>query len=184
MAISQQIEILEHNLFVTLDSRDPLGLWTIRVQVTGDASGGSVKVAFLAAQTNRVYVCHGVTLSGQGSTANAIGKLRLLTNFPPATPAGGNEGFSFNRAFTITREPLLTEPEDNIGATSNSMMIGTDKILLFGPIPSDSGPVGIVELETQDNTLNAAYFFEGWGYYWDKVAVLNAPGGPRFPGSS
>jgi len=184
MAISAEATVLEHNLFKAGDARDPLGIWTIRVLITGDATSGSIKVGFQASQTNRVYVCHAVTLSSNGSSANAIGKLRLLTNFPPATPAGSTAGFAFNRAFSITREPLLTEPEDNINAASQPMMINSEKLLLFGPLPSDDGPVTIVELETQDNTDTASYFFEAWGYYWDKVAVLNTPGGPRFPGSN
>lgn len=183
MAIVNETEILEHNIFTTRDARDPLGIWAIRVEVTGDASGGTVKARFQAPQTNRVYTCNMLTLSGDASAASVIAKFRLLTNFPPATPAGGTAGFAYNRVFSVTREPVLTSPSDNWGSVGNDM--GDAKhLLLFGPIPSDDGPVAIVEMENAVNTLAASYFFEGWGYYWDKIAVLNAPGGPRFPGSS
>lgn len=183
MAITTSQGVLEHHIFATRDARDPLGVWTARAEVTGDASGGTIKIQFLAPQTNRVYTCTMLTLSGDGLAASAIGKLRLLTNFPPAGPEGGTAGFSYNRVFTVTREPLITSPSDNWGASGDDMG-NSDTLLLFGPLPQDPGAVAIVEMEVNSNVLNSAYFFEGWGYYWDKVAVLNAPGGPRFPGSS
>jgi len=183
MAILQSAELLEHNIFVQGDARDPLGVWAIRMNITGDASGGTVKALFLAGQTNRVYTCTMLTLSGDGLAASAIGKFRLLTNFPPATPLGGSAGFSYNRVFTVTREPLITSPSDNWGSTGDDMG-NSDTLLLFGPIPADPGPVAIVEMEVNSNVDGSSYFFEGWGYYWDKVAVLNAAGGPRFPGSN
>lgn len=183
MAIVSAVDILEHNVFKTRDARDPLGIWAYRNIVTGDASGGSVKATANAPQTNRVYTCLFLTISADDLVANEIAKFRLLTNFPPAGIAGGRAGFSFNRVVTITRTTVLTSPEDNWGSVGNDMG-NSDKLLLWGPLPVDTGSVPIVELEVQTNTLNAVYFFEAWGYYWDRVAVLEAPGGPRFPGSS
>lgn len=185
MAILLEIEVLEHNLFVTRDARDPLGIWTARAVITGDASGTPIVMRFLAAQTNRVYTCHAVTMSSNGSVATYLGLVRLLTNFPPATPAGGAAGYSYNRVFSVVREPLFDPPEDNINAASSQLLNGTEKLLLWGPTPAFADvSIPIVEMQINENTLAATYFLEVWGYYWDKVAVLNAAGGPRFPGSS
>lgn len=183
MAILEEVEVLEHNIFIQRDARDPLGIWTCRVLVIGDASGAPITMRFLAPQTNRIYVCHAVTLSSTGSLATYTARLRLLTNFPPATPAGTTAGFSYNRVFSVVEELSFTSPLESINAASAVLMNGTDKLLLFGPIPADPGPVAIVELESSVNVLAATFFFEAWGYYWDKVGLLNTAGGPRFPGS-
>lgn len=187
MAIVENVAVLEHQIFKQRDARDPLGVWVIRHTVVGDASAGSIKIGFEVSgvqSSGRIYNCISLTIADvSGGAANGLDlKLRLLTNFPPGDPTGGTGGYGLTRigsaAFRVNTG--FTAP---FGAGNNNILIGAheDKILLFGPQPSQS-EVNITEMELPENVLNNEYSFEGYGYFWDR-AVLQAPGGPRFPGS-
>ncbi|KKL17299.1 hypothetical protein LCGC14_2486920, partial [marine sediment metagenome] len=55
-------------------------------------------------------------------------------------------------------------------------------ILIFDP-RQGAGVLNMIELEMGVNVNTDTYAFEAYGYYWDR-SVLNAPGGPRHPGSA
>lgn len=184
MAISLTVAILEHQVFKQRDARDALGIWNGRLGVTGDATGGSTKVNFLAtaAQTGgRVYVCEAFDIASiQGLAGNAGGKWRLLTNFPPADRNGGLAGNSFGRTFTFDFNPGFTEPEGLIDGQWGGSPLVINRVLLFGPRQPGQTQVSILELEIDQNVDLSTWSFEAWGYYWDRE-VVQVPGGPRLP---
>ncbi len=182
MAISQFATVLQHQLFIQRDARDPLGVWVIRHAVTGDATGGSIKVEFQSNTPQRIYVVKALQVAGlTGITSSNTLKVRLLTNFPPANLLGGVEAFAtlqmISTAFLV--DSSLTEPI--AGPDFKLIEPPMDEILLFGPSPAFAQTVvGLTEIEIDQNINNATYSFEGYGYFWDQGA-LRAPGGPRKP---
>ncbi len=185
MAITTEQSVFASALWPQGDIRDPLGVWGSRVGVTGDASGGSIKVGLLEVADRKaglVYTCYSAHAAGlTGTFTDDAIKCRLLTNWPNVDIVSGVQGYAtaiaglldFNTNFTapnyvVNRQPLVT-PNDRF-------------LLLFDPRPS--GPLAtLVELEVTQNVDLATYAFEAYGYFWDR-SVLNAPGGPRHPGAS
>lgn len=183
MSIVINSVILEHQLFVQRDGRDPLGVWGHRGTVVGDASGGTIKqgLTILAlGDAGRIYTCYSVAINKEtGVDAAAAGKVRLLTNFPPMDRAGGTTAFGSARRVTVNAgtgfsAPILMIDAGDFGITPQERFV-----LLFGP--QAGANVNIVELEINENEDLAVYTFEGYGYFWDRQ-VLYVAGGPRHPG--
>lgn len=188
MAITVLSTILNHNIFFQRDARDPLGVWVTREGVTGDATGGSIKVGVnipVGRDSGRIYTCYSVNIAKlTGIDAASAGKVRLLTNFPDADPSVGVQGYASARRVTINAGTGLTPPITMIDAADIGVTPQERFLLLFGPVLTEDeepGGVNIVELEINENENLATYTFEAWGYYWDRQ-VLYVPGGPRHPG--
>lgn len=187
MAISTSVNVVQTALWPQGDARDPLGVWGSRIAITGDASGGSIKVQHSAAADRRrayVYTCYhviGVQLTGS-ITANTFWKTRLLTNWPDISPETGIVGFSTFSAAVLQGTAGFTAPEFGPGMGTPALNPLDRFILLFDP-RSSSGALPLVETEWGENVDLATYVFETYGYFWD-LAVMQAPGGPRHPGSS
>lgn len=179
MAIAENTAVLAHAIIKQRDARDPLGIFVNRHLITGDASGGTIKVSIAAAQTYHIYALTAFTLSVQTLAADSIGKLRLLTNYPPALPDGGLSAFAWNRVFIISNTSM-TAPGDSMGISQGAIGLETGKVLMFGGDFQTVVPQNIIELEIEDNILNQSYFFEVYGYFWDRSSIL-VPGGPRLP---
>lgn len=185
MAILGDAEIIATQLWPQGDIRDPLGVWGARLGVTGDASGGSIKVGMQAsaginaAYIYTVYNLNFSQLTGTGIT-DAIG-VRLLSNWPDADPAVvGVQGFGSHIMTPMVIDPTMTPP---ISAPGIPLVGPNDRfLLLFDPRPG-AGTLIIVEMEFGNNVDTVTYTFEGYGYFWDR-SVLQAPGGLRHPGSS
>jgi len=185
MAISNTVEVATTALWPQGDIRDPLGIWGFRLLVTGDASGDGIKVTAFAPAGLRaayVYACYDlnfVQLTG-ALTAGDI-KYRLLTNWPnvdqalPGVQAYSSAVFLVSGGNTGLSAPIL-------GAQRQAVSPNQRFMLLFDPRPGALA-LNIVEIEYFENVNAATYSFEGYGYYWDR-SILNAPGGPRHPGSS
>ena len=185
MAIEEQATVIQTALWPQGDMRDPLGIWGCRLGVTGDASGGSIKVQFRVPalrKSSYIYTAYsviGVQLTG--TATNVSIKTRLLTNWPDVDiGVNGVQGYATAFAATIVQDGQFTSPT----AVPNTTLIreGDRFLLLFDPRPT-GGPLDIVELEWGENVDLATYSFEGYGYFWDR-SVLNAPGGLRHPGSN
>lgn len=189
MAIDTTGTVVQTALWPQGDERDPLGVWTARVLITADASGPPIKVGFAIPQARRssyVYTCYDIQaskLTGIVTASNA--HARLLTNWPDATPdLPGVQGFATHRLFVLDGDAAFTAPIEGIGAAVTGPLLPNDRfILLFDPRPSIAGDLEIVSMEVDDNVDLETWSFEGYGYFWDR-SVLNAPGGPRHPGSS
>jgi len=186
MAISTSANLIPHQLWPQGDIRDPLGVWGARLLVTGDASGGGVKVAVQAEAgvgAAYVYTCYDVNVSiivqAVSGTSN-LTKVRLLTSWPDVDPTVGVQAYSSNHFFRVESSAGMTPPIG--GPTTPTIDPQQRFLLLFDPRPQTAALV-IVELEYGDNDLNDVYSFEAYGYFWDR-SVLNAPGGPRHPGST
>lgn len=183
MAIVESAGILEHQLFKQGDARDPLGIWTIRHPLVGDASGGTIKVSFTSPNQSRIYTCYGLNIAGVNlNTSGGSAKVRLLTNFPPGTPTGGVAAFSTLRIVNDGWDFQTNMTDPKVGLNFAPINAVDRFILLFGPVPQGESPIAIVETEIINNVDGAGYVFEGYGYFWDR-AILQVAGGPRHPGS-
>jgi len=186
VAIVEAVELRTTALWQQGDIRDPLGVWGFRLGITGDASGGSIKMTGQAAASQRaayIYTCYSLTYAQlTGATTATILKARLLTNWPDVDPGIGVQGFATLQVGTLREDANFTEPVQGMNAVDTFLKPNDRFILLFDPRPI-AAALDIVEMELSDNVNLATYSFEGYGYYWDR-SVLNAPGGPRHPGSS
>ncbi len=189
MTINTTMEVVETGLWPQGDERDPLGVWGARLIVAGDASGGPIKVRAIVPQAkrrSRVYTCYAaqtvVATETAAETSTQI-KCRLLTNWPDVDPVQiGAQGFATFQTSAIVDLVSATRPD--FGPSSPLVNPSDRFILLFDPgvVAADSD-MEIVEMERNANVDTNDYSFEAYGYYWDR-SVLNAPGGPRHPGSS
>jgi len=183
VAIANDIDLVTRQMWPQGDIRDPLGTWAARLGVTGDASGGSIKVTCTVPTDERdahVYTCYDVVwaqLTGTHSTSGF--KVRLLTNWPDIDPVPGIQGFSTLNTYQQTTDAEWTAPI--AGIFDNATIQPLQRFILL--MPRTGTPLGIVEVEQGANVDLATYSFEFYGYYWDR-AVLDAPGGPRHPGSN
>jgi len=181
VTVTVLIPVQESSILRRRDLRDPLGVWTARGAGVGDGGGGVVLAQFVVPADRRaahVYTCYAVTVVElaiavvQATQVSA----RLLTNWP-VTETTGITGFSV----------VNTRVADNDGvfpASPQGELIPPSwrYILLFDPRADPTSAITLVEAWPNDNTTDETYVFEVWGYYWDRN-VLDAPGGPRHPGS-
>jgi len=188
MAIAELVELQTTALWPQGDIRDPLGVWGARHGVTGDASGGEIKVAVVAAGPERaayVYTAYGAGINQLTGVITSVSIMcRLLTNWPNIDPAAGVQGYSQNNRGVLGGVSAFTAP--NAAAESGQpMVLDKDRfILLFDPRSGQNQQdITIMELKLGFNTDLATYSFEAYGYFWDR-SVLQAPGGLRHPGSN
>jgi len=167
--------------------RDPLGVWGLRLGVTGDATGGSIKVQYDVRSLERsayIYTwisAQMVQLTGVIPTTNV--KFRILTNWPNIDRnIPGVQGYGSWTTVPVIGEADFTAP---VAGPSLPLVHAIDRYLLcFDPQQQITlGVLPLGEIEWGDNTDGATYSIEGYGYFWDR-SVLNAPGGLRHPGSS
>ncbi len=183
MALVISQDLIATQLWPQGDIRDPLGVWGARVAATGVAGGDEIKVFIdipIAQAGAFVFTCYSAIIAQLSGTINTNTMCRLLSNWPNIDPAAGVQGYSTNFSGGLNG-PFTTAPT---GGPSVVRYIGPNDrfILLFDP---RSRPVKttIVELKIATQIDTAGYSFEAYGYYWDR-SVLQAPGGPRHPGSS
>lgn len=183
MAITETVNLKITGLWPQGDARDPLGVWGARHLVTGDATAGSIKVDVRAAAAiagGYVYTCYSAIATRLDGNVDSAVKCRLLTNWPDIDDDAGVQGYGTLRIVPQLGDPQFTAPTSG---PRDVLVAPNDRfILLFDPRPV-VGAFDIVALEMGENIDAAAYSFEAWGYYWDR-SVLNAPGGPRHPGSA
>lgn len=187
MSVSEVGLVVETQSWPQHDVRDPLGVWGSRTLLTGTASGGSNRVTLTIPAARRsafVYTCYHVQVSNLTGTPVNGNQLmcRLLSNWPNISETPGVQGFATNRVGNVVADPVgfITPPQSGVSGT---VLQPQDRfILLFDP-RQQGGDVAIVELTLNDNVLGDTMSFEAYGYYWDR-SVLQAPGGPRHPGSS
>lgn len=185
MAISSQIDLAPAQEWPQGDARDPLGVWGARLGITGDATSGSIKVAIDVPSDIRgahVYACYSVNfaqLSGVVTARNV--KVRLLTNFPNVDPLAGIQGYATLRIVNTATLDSVTSPILGIGGAAAAGIQPLDRFILLRT--GTGTPLTIVEMEFGENLNLATYSFEAYGYYWDRQ-VMQAPDGPRHPGSN
>ncbi len=183
MAISTTVEVQETALWPQGDMRDPLGVWGARLGVSGDVSGGEIKVVLQVAADKKaayVYTCYSAQIAVLTGTVVASGNAcRLLTNWPNVDPQAGVQAYGS----LIVRNTEGAGSTAPIGGVNDPLLYANDRfLLLFDPRPI-GGAMEIVELKHEVNTNGNTYSFEAYGYFWDR-SVLQAPGGPRHPGSN
>lgn len=184
MSIVSSVDIVPVAMWPQGDIRDPLGVWGARIGVTGDASAGAIKVTFAVPESLRgahVYTCYDVTFTQlTGAVGTAGIKTRLLTNFPDIDIVAGFQGFGSVYLNSITTDADFTAPLS--GPIDVPGIIHPNQRFILLLTRQGTG-LDLVEMEFGANIDLATFSFEGYGYYWDR-SVLDAPGGPRHPGSS
>jgi len=184
MTVSGTSAIAPVALFGQGDVRDPLGIWGGRQAVTGDGTGGAIQSTFFVAAALRsayVYTCYSLTAGSEttGLPAATV-KARLLTNWPNVDPQAGVQAYGSVRMEPILGSDNWRAPRFTIG--ENLITNPQRFILLYDPRISGTN-MNIIELDWSVNTDLAVYIFECYGYFWDR-SVMQAPGGPRHPGSA
>ena len=184
MAITQLAAVLQTATFIQGDARDPIGVWGGRNIITGDATGDFVSTVFFVPAERKaayVYFCYGAQVSKLGGVAarNPI-KCRLLTNWPNMDPITGVQGFATHKVVLMEGSASFVPPEYG---PAGDLLNNFDRFIpLFDPRPIGLD-MNIVELTYENNVLADLYSFETYGYFYDR-AVMDAPGGPRHPGSN
>jgi len=184
MAIAVETTVQQSQLWPQRDARDPLGIWGFRQGVTGNASGGSIKVtAQVPAARSQAYVYTLYDINVGALTTDFTlyeVKCRLLTNWPNIDVVAGVQAYGSNTIRPLRTDGDFTAP---ITALDGQIVGPNQRFLLLFNFQSRALPMDIVELEMGGNVDTATYTFEGYGYFWDR-GVMNAPGGLRHPGSS
>jgi len=186
MAVEGSVALLAAQTWPQADIRSPLGIWGARATLVGTGDGGSVKTNINTPTLQGaayVYNCEAVNISFDVvQVVSTLLKCRLLTNWPNIDAQAGVQGFSTTRITGVIGSVNFTAPVAGDGTGGGKIHEPGDRfILLYDPRPT-AGIFNIVELEVSDNVLATNYFFEAYGYYWDR-SVMSAPGGPRFPGA-
>jgi len=185
VAIATSVDVITAPIFRPRDLRDPLGVWTARLGVTGDASGGGILVNFTVPEANagaHVHTLYSFNCGQLTGVLEAAGvSLRLLSNWPNSDPVAGIQGYD------VMVMGVERTQQNNVGQRSsptNGTMLFAENarfIPLYDPRPS-AGQITIVELQRNDNTDGATYVFQAFGYYWDRQ-VMDTMGGLRHPGA-
>ena len=188
MAIAESVELKAAQTWQQLDIRDPLGLWGARHRIVGDASGGSVKTTIVTPAGEGsafVYQCMAVNISiiDVVQVVSTLAKCRLLCNWPNFDPSPGVQSFATNRISSIGGSGNFTEPVSGSGINGEELLLPNDRFILMYDPRAAAGQLSIIELEISQNVLATDYSFEAYGFYWDR-SVMDAPGGPRHPGSA
>ena len=186
MSVTGVVDVFEAQLWPQLDERGPLGIWGARAALIGDGGDDFVEVSIQVPGEHRaafVYTCYSANASVATTVLAAVAltsRCRLLTNWPNLDPTPGVQGYATNKGVETISTTQSSVPQSSIRGD----LIGPNDrfLLLFDPRQGIKTNMTIVSLEMNVNTLNELYTFEAYGYYWDR-SVLNAPGGPRHPGS-
>jgi len=183
MAQSVLTTIFSQGMWPQQDARDPLGVWGGRQILTADVTAGPLKVEFQPGADRAgafLYTCYSAQIAGLTANEAAVGKCRLLTNWPDVGAPIGVQGYGSLQIVNINGASTFTAPFS--GPFELAFVQAQDRyILLFDPRPV-AGAFTIVELELDRAVDTRLYSFECWGYYWDRQ-VMQTPGGPRHPGS-
>lgn len=188
MAVSIVIPVVEAQGWPQLTIRDPLGTWGGRGLATGDASGGGIRGTFQVEALKRsafVYTLYSVNIAQlSGTVVTGPMRLDLLTNWPNIDPLAGVQAYRSVVTGEFNGSTLFPDIQASISSQNGAPhpMQPSDRFILLYDPRASGGPMDIVLLTLAANSDMATYSFEAWGYYWDR-SVLNAPGGPRHPGS-
>ncbi len=184
MTVSINNIIFSQGMWPQQDARDPLGVWGGRELVTADVTAGPIKVSFQPGADRAgayLYTCYSAQIGGLTASEAAIGKIRLLTNWPDVGAPEGVQGYGSLKFFSIGGGSAFTAPFS--GPVDVQVIEPAERyMLLFDPRPV-AGAFTIVELELDRAVDTRVYSFECWGYYWDRE-VMQTPGGPRHPGAN
>lgn len=184
MAVIATTEVTETQTWPQGDIRDPLGVWGARGAMTGDATGDDIVLLVNVPLLKRKAFLYTVNsaMIGQIVGTGVVGNVsaRIISNFPNIDLDAGVVGFSkvIGRSMTDlgTAAPFFA-PDDPLIEPNDRF------IVCYDPSPVNPNPMTILELKFQVNTDARVWVGEAYGYYWDR-SVMNAPGGPRFPGQS
>ncbi len=152
----------------------PIGLWRVRFDVTGDATGGVARAHVDApAGLAGAYVFNLEAVFPGRATA---GDIEYSVDLNPGEDwnPGLGEGFSISW-------------QGQIQSTSSSIIeasLGRDFFDLGRLIPpwqTDEGDTWELDVGWNENTNGALYTARAWGYVWEREVRRKFLGGPRRP---
>ena len=186
MSVAFTVELLANALWPQADRRSPLGLWGARVAVSGDGSLGEIKGQVLTPAEQGaayVYTCYdAIIVQLTGSINVQPTMVRLLTNWPNIDPQLGVQAYSTTVSGVMRGDTeFVTAPLAGPSGENPLVLPNHRFIPLYDPRPT-AGQLSIVEFKWV-NQITTTYSAECWGYFWDR-SVMQAPGGPRHPGSN
>ena len=92
----------------------------------------------------------------------------------------GVQGFSSGSGYLMRTSANFTTPP--IAQIQDNLLGNLRYMLLYDPRAVNTD-MDLVEVKHNGNVDAETWSFEVYGYYWD-IGALQAPGGPRHPGSS
>ena len=148
----------------------------------GDASGNPITfpVRVPAEDANLyLFIVLAAQLEVTGNNPGVIDdiSLRILTNMPPADTsglAGVEVGFH-------AQIPTTGAPAPGVIRTVGPLVVPPVDKLILGTLSPVNSTVDILELGGETNTATETYTGQAYGWFYDKLALLQ-PGGLRFPG--
>ncbi len=187
MSVVDRVNLITTQTWPQGDIRDPLGIWGFRRQVSADASGGNLNLT-VASQSGvapaYVYTVYSLTI-GQltGVQTALLVKVRLLTNWPNVDLQAGVQAYGTIRVVQTTGSLGYSGELTGIGLEGAVGVTPLERFLLLYDPRASTGEIDIINFQLPLNIDPSTWTFEGYGYYWDR-SVMQAPGGPRHPGSN
>jgi len=190
MTVTGSAAPIETQTWPQLDKRDPLGIWGVRGAIVGDASGGKIEFTISVAADKRsafVYNFLDINLTQVGGlTSGDAVRIRILTNWPNIDPQAGVQAYSTAVFGLIEGDNDFGDPIQvpRANGSATPFLATNQRFLLCYDPRSDQalGTLDICQMTVGNNGgVTDTYVFEAYGLYWDR-SVMQAPGGPRFPG--
>ncbi len=160
-------EVNHHSLGAVLGSRRmPIGIWTTRLQITGDATGGHI-LARMELTPRSVY-----TLEGIGVECAGIGG-QIRANWNPGISAPGGDMQQQWAMLAITVSGLEF-------AAGRDIIPGGVPWTLCPALATNQQAVPQLHIQWDTNTNADLYTARAWGYYYDRRVLIEG-GGPLRP---
>ncbi len=181
MAITTLKDILASGLIFQGDARDPLGIWGGATSQVNSGSGGSTRITFRVGTTDSnlssVFAISGLSvLQESGTPRSDLVKFRMFTNWPSVDFQAAITPFNSAHAAVFVGSTLFT---GGVAVAPFNDTVPAIRGLLSWDPRGLSQPLLLCEFEMA-NISGTTVLVSVQGYFWDR-AVLNTPGGPRFP---
>jgi len=184
MSITIEKDVLVTGIFKQGDIRDPIGLWGGTTSINSDATGGKIRTSFRVDNEDAflsgvfsIYSANVIQVTGLAATQNIL--FGINSNWPNIDQTPGITPYNgFIRA-TLSGEDAFSP----VAAVFPQLVGSLDRFrLIFDP--RHIAPQNMLLCQFEMVNVNAkSYLWSVYGYFWDR-SVLDAPGGPRHPGSS
>jgi len=155
---------------------EPLGLWTGRATVTGDASGGDIQLRFVPQNPTDtptlpdqrrqfVWFIDAAGILAAGVSGNMSARIqthwaRPNAALPNPLDMAKSNGPLFDGLLTVPSEPLIPAAWQRIPIFWDTQGLVADNNVL-------------VHLQVQTNTDLASYTFSAYGRYYDRQILAN-----------
>jgi len=186
MSITIEKDCLVTGVWKQGDIRDPIGIFGGVTSITGNGDGTFIRVSMRIdsedAFLSGLFAIYDATiLQTLGSVQSVDVLYRIFSNWPNIDQQPGITPFNSGIVRNMVGSNSWVSPR---AAPDAPLVQPLDRFRLIWD-PRHLAPQNMLLCEWFINMPVApvAYQFSVYGYFWDR-SVLNAPGGPRHPGSS